>query len=536
VTKDIDQKPPKEKPPSEISSSARPWTTLIGLGFGTIIMYAIVWIAAGISGEKISEFFTKDHAIAWSAAVVENFNSKQDAFGPQGLQINDKYTLADFQKGTNIYRWTLTQADGRVFASSKISEIGKLENRPKFISQLVKGKVVAVRKTVSADELDGYTLQSHISGLSGTGTRHIIEVAIPIIKNKQFVGAIFVFQDITSLLLWANKQAKLASFFFSGILTLVFMAIAVMIWSYGTVRLKQNTKLKDAIQEAENAEKEARDMAGTLQTMNDDISQLNNELNSNMTTLREAQNEVIRKGKMAQLGQLTATVAHDIRNPLGAVRTSAFLLRRKFAEKNPTMEKPLARIENGVERCDKIISQLLDFARTSDIDRKSNNLDEWLVDLVREQSEMLPDEISFQCHLGLKDQEYSFDANSLTRAIINFLANASEAMVGKGNDKPEVKTENPTIVIETLLSDRGIEISVSDNGPGIAEKNLNKILEPLYTTKSFGVGLGLPAVKKIFEQHGGDMEIQSKEGKGAKFTGWIAIDRNDDLNIDKNAA
>jgi len=200
------------------------------------------------------------------------------------------------------------------------------------------------------------------------------------------------------------------------------------------------------------------------------------------------------------------------------------------------MEKPLARIEKGVERCDGIITQLLDFARSKDICLERQNFDSWLVDLLREQAEQLPSQISFECTLGLNDTEYAFDADNLARAVINFLSNASEAMLGKGNDRPVDPTPNPTIYVSTSLTERGIEISVADNGPGIPAKNLEKILDPLFTTKSFGVGLGLPAVEKIFEQHGGGMDIWSQEGKGATFTGWIAINETPPQTKDSKAA
>jgi signal transduction histidine kinase len=70
---------------------------------------------------------------------------------------------------------------------------------------------------------------------------------------------------------------------------------------------------------------------------------------------------------------------------------------------------------------------------------------------------------------------------------------------------------------------RGIELSLSDNGPGISKEHAEKIFEPLFTTKSFGTGLGLPAVQKIVEQHGGGLEVQSNPGQGAKFIAWWPI-------------
>jgi signal transduction histidine kinase len=107
------------------------------------------------------------------------------------------------------------------------------------------------------------------------------------------------------------------------------------------------------------------------------------------------------------------------------------------------------------------------------------------------------------------------------RAIINLLNNASEALVGKGDDPKSFYCETPAIRISTAVSNRGVEITVADNGPGISADNLAKIREPLFTTKNFGTGLGIPAVEQILEQHGGGLDITSREGGGATFTIWI---------------
>jgi signal transduction histidine kinase len=98
-------------------------------------------------------------------------------------------------------------------------------------------------------------------------------------------------------------------------------------------------------------------------------------------------------------------------------------------------------------------------------------------------------------------------------------------MVGKGDDASKFACASPTIVVATQLTPRGVEISVTDNGPGIAEENIEKILEPLFTTKNFGTGLGLPAVQKIMEQHGGGLDVMSKPGEGARFTAWMPLQR-----------
>ena len=253
---------------------------------------------------------------------------------------------------------------------------------------------------------------------------------------------------------------------------------------------------------------------------------LNRQFTDNITKLREAQDEALRKGKMAQLGNLTATVAHELRNPLSTVRTSTYLLARKIKDKGLGVEPQLQRINNGVIRCDNIITQLLDFSRTKAIKAEPTVLDVWLEKLVQAEAQKLPDLVSIECYFGLGEKLVDLEPGRFERAVINLLANASEALVGKGDDPKARFTETPIITIRTRLTGRGAEISVADNGPGISADNLSKIREPLFTTKNFGTGLGISAVEQILEQHGGGLDIDSVEGKGATFTLWLPVHEN----------
>ncbi len=260
-----------------------------------------------------------------------------------------------------------------------------------------------------------------------------------------------------------------------------------------------------------------------LKRVNDEISRLNRELANNMKKLSEAQDEIVKRGRMAQLGQLTATVAHEIRNPLGAVRTAAFLLERKLKDKNLGVEQQFARISNGITRCDNIISQLLDFSRSRALQTEAVTLDDWLARLVAEEAEKLPAAVTIECDFGLPGVSADIDAARLSRAIINLLSNASEAMVGRGDDPAKFTTQEPRISVSSRHSSGGAEIAVSDNGPGMSAEILAKVLEPLFTTKSFGTGLGLPAVEKIMQDHHGRLAIKSAPGEGTTVTAWLPL-------------
>ena len=260
-----------------------------------------------------------------------------------------------------------------------------------------------------------------------------------------------------------------------------------------------------------------------LKRVNDEISRLNAELADNVRKLKDAQDEVLRRGRMAQLGQLTATVAHEIRNPLGAVRTAAFLMERKLKGKELGVEPQLVRISNGITRCDNIISQLLDFSRSRALQFETIGVDDWLGKVIGEEAERLPAAITIECQFGLVGIAAAVDPPRMGRVIVNLVSNAAEAMVGKGDDPESFTTADPRILITTTLSQRGAEISVSDNGPGISDETLKRILEPLFTTKSFGTGLGLPAAEKILQDHHGGLEVRSAPGAGATFTAWFPL-------------
>jgi signal transduction histidine kinase len=247
--------------------------------------------------------------------------------------------------------------------------------------------------------------------------------------------------------------------------------------------------------------------------INQEVAQLNRELSDKILKLSAAQDEIVKKGRMEQLGQLTATVAHELRNPLGAVRTSAFLIGKKTEGRNVGIEAQLDRINSGITRCDNIISQLLDYSRTKKIVAQLGDLDDWLAKLVSEEASKIPPNVMIECTLGLDGRHVPYDAARLERAILNMMSNAVEAMTGRQANPPL----SPTLWISTFRRGDSVVIRFKDNGPGIAPENLQKIRQPLFTTKNFGTGLGVPAIEQIAEQHGGRLEIESRPGEGACF-------------------
>jgi PAS domain S-box-containing protein len=254
-----------------------------------------------------------------------------------------------------------------------------------------------------------------------------------------------------------------------------------------------------------------------LKQQHSEIEKLNSELAQSLAKLRISQDELVKKGKLEQLGQLTATIAHELRNPLGSVRTSTFLLERKLGEESSNFRTQLDRIANGVTRCDDIITQLLDFARSKALSLKRSAFDPWLIKLVEEIADGFPSSVKFTCELGLRDLPVAFDEERMRRAIINTIQNAVEAMMTKeGQLSAGVKCAE--IQIRARTQRESVVVEIRDSGPGIPPDVLSRIREPLFTTKNFGTGLGVPAVERILEQHGGTLKIVTEVGVGTCIT------------------
>jgi signal transduction histidine kinase len=240
-------------------------------------------------------------------------------------------------------------------------------------------------------------------------------------------------------------------------------------------------------------------------------------ISSDITERKRLERRSLRQERLATLGQLTAIVSHELRNPLGVIRTSAFVLREGLNEEAPRIKRSLERIERGIVRCDRIIDELLDFTRISEIEADPTPIDAWVEEILNEQT--LPSGVALRSEFGMPDEVVPFDHDRFRRAIINVFDNGCQAMVGDGRE--DTGSEEHILTVRTQEHDGRVEVIFEDTGPGIAPEVYEHIFEPLFSTKGFGVGLGLPVVKQIMEQHGGGIEIESEEGRGTRVCLWL---------------
>ena len=229
-------------------------------------------------------------------------------------------------------------------------------------------------------------------------------------------------------------------------------------------------------------------------------AQLEREVAERTRELRDAQEELIRKERLAVLGELASSVGHELRNPLGVIGNSAYFLRMRLEDIDDMTQKHLGIIDMNVERATLIIEELLGFSKTRKPQLVYVNINTLLKDALA--SVIMPDTIRVEYGLDETIPETLLDSEQIRRAFINLITNAVQAM-----------PEGGALTLKTFCNEV-IHIIVQDTGQGIAKEHITRIFEPLFTTRARGIGLGLAIAKNIIEEHNGVITIRSRMGEG----------------------
>jgi len=271
-------------------------------------------------------------------------------------------------------------------------------------------------------------------------------------------------------------------------------------------------------------------------TQGDELGRLGKSFDSMISRLDEASREVerlhreqmMRAERLASIGEMAASVAHEIKNPLAGLAGATQVLARSFGaddQRYPVVQEMLKLID----RLDKTIRDLLSFARESEPNWKKANLndvvEETLFFVAREQPE---GDTGVTVALDPSMPEIAMDPQQVQQVLFNLVINARQA-VGEGG-KVWVRTSaRPTLVPrgDKPLPRAAVEVCVRDDGPGIPADRLTEIFKPFYTTKNHGTGLGLPISRKIVDAHGGQIHLESRAGEGAAFYVWLPRDRSE---------
>jgi len=226
--------------------------------------------------------------------------------------------------------------------------------------------------------------------------------------------------------------------------------------------------------------------------------------------LRDAQEQLMRRERMAVIGQVGASVGHELRNPLGVIKNSVYYLNMKLGDADEKVKKHLRIMEREIARSNKIISGLLSFARGKKPALQKVPINPIVQDALSRTE--VPNEVAVMTELARDLPPLMADPDQVQQVFINLILNAAQAMPNGGR-----------LRISTREKEGFIEVEFKDTGCGISEENLKKLFTPLFTTKARGIGLGLAVSKNIIEAHEGSIEVESpstglRTGEGGQGT------------------
>ena len=230
--------------------------------------------------------------------------------------------------------------------------------------------------------------------------------------------------------------------------------------------------------------------------------------------LRPSPADLNRQEKLASLGIFAAGIAHEIRNPLTAIKVRLFSLKSSFRPGAPEHEDFLV-IENEINRLETIVREFLQFARPPDPALKMVSIRS----LLEETAQLLGAELAEQCiRLNVEveaDPEVQIDPDKMKQVLINFVQNAADSAPADGTVTLRTRRANESLGGQSIPA---LIIDVSDTGKGMPPEVEKRLFDPFFTTKEKGTGLGLPIAARIVERHGGNIRYRTRPGVGTTFS------------------
>jgi nitrogen-specific signal transduction histidine kinase len=254
---------------------------------------------------------------------------------------------------------------------------------------------------------------------------------------------------------------------------------------------------------------ENRRQVQRLQDLSDKLEETNRQL-------RRAEAGARRAERLAALGQLSAGLAHEIRNPLGVIKGSADMLNRKVAGSEPLVAELAGYISSEVNRLNALVVRFLDFARPSNLELRPAGISEIVDRAVEAASASIPNSgVKIERHYAPSLPEIPADPQLCEQVFVNLITNGMQAMLAQ-EDSSE-KTLRLSIGPESSHGESGVGVIVEDTGPGVPPELREQIFNPFFTSKKDGVGLGLSIVAKIVDDHRGSIRLENNTPHGARF-------------------
>ena len=254
--------------------------------------------------------------------------------------------------------------------------------------------------------------------------------------------------------------------------------------------------------------------AEALVNTRDEIGILANSFNQMTRELKISRDKLIQSEKLAAVGQIAAGVAHEIRNPLTSMKMIVQLLKRR-SQDDENSKKQIQVVLDEINRLEIIINGLLDFARPMQLSLKPVNVADIIDDVLNIMiADLSHRKIELEKNIEENLRKVMLDADRMKQVFMNLILNSMQAMPDGG--KLIIKCYNDE-------NNKKVLVEIRDTGLGMSKETLNNAFEPFFSTKAGGIGLGLSNVKKIIEQHGGSIHLESKEGEGSSVITELLI-------------
>jgi signal transduction histidine kinase len=237
---------------------------------------------------------------------------------------------------------------------------------------------------------------------------------------------------------------------------------------------------------------------------------LEDEIRARTADLERAQEELLEQERLIALGEIMSSVSHELRNPLGVIRSSLFSLKRA-AERGREIPvgRLLERCDRSITRCDHIIEELHDFSRPRTLEQASLALDTWLREVIAQCA--IPDTIEMETDLQ-SGIEIPLDPERMRLAIRHFIENSIDALECDSVEQKRLRIRSH------LNGDGCCRIDIEDTGTGMTPEELSHVADPLFSTRAFGAGLGVPIAQDTVRLHGGAVHYESSAGQGTTVT------------------
>ncbi|AFQ42708.1 histidine kinase,HAMP domain-containing protein,histidine kinase [Desulfosporosinus meridiei DSM 13257] len=448
-------------------------------------------------------FFDKEQRLA---ALVKSTNQELsvnlDSLGFEPENLSPNLLHNEFTKVVEPY---IPSNSGIRFGlyvpqAEKITVLGFLHNyrnlSPAEETQREKEIFASTKSGLVAAEMG----KEPLFRISGSFDDQVVEYISPVVLKGKVVAVMWAGERLNPFFYQSSFYRKLLRYSTLGVLAVVMFATLRTIRNIttGVDRLKRGLHRMEY------------DIHHLLPEMSGELGEVARAVNRMAESLSEKErleDQLRQSEHLIALGQLATGVAHELRNPIGIIKTLVDLMKQEYSQMSGIEEYTRA-IDEQVDRQDNVIQELLDFGRPTKVSIRECSINDLIMAVLSFSAAMLrKQEVKVQLHLDPKLPKILADTEKLKQVFVNIIVNAAEAMPSGGN-----------LDITTSQTDDIVIVSLSDTGEGISGGDIHRIFDPFFTTKQAGTGLGLSISYQSIKLHGGMIDVDSTPYNGTTFT------------------